>query len=74
VQVKTKSGRVLKTHMEEGGPLTIEGVPREPLYFAITSPASDSHWESVLFPAFRSASGGVVIYTMNDVWVRRAKE
>ena len=74
VQVKTKSGRVLKTHMEEGGPLTIEDVPREMLYLTITSSASDGRWASVLFPAFRSASGGVVVYTMNDVWVRRAKQ
>jgi hypothetical protein len=66
VQVKTKSGRDLKVNPDGSGLLsgllTFDGVPRETLYVTIESSASGKKWWGALFPAFRSASGGVVIY------------
>lgn len=73
VQVKSRTGQIIKTRLVEDDMLTIERVPREPLDITITSSASSANWAGVLFPAYRSAKAGLVIYRLNNVSVGKEK-
>ena len=74
VQVKSRTGQLLRTSPTEGDMLIIKRVPREAIDITITSSASGGKWTGVLFPAYRSAKTGLVIYSLKNVSVGTEKK
>ncbi len=69
VLVKTRSGKILNTRIIDGVMLVVEGVPREVLDITVTARTYRTVWTGILFPIYRGAKVGLVIYSLNNVSV-----
>ncbi|MBN2269873.1 MAG: LysM peptidoglycan-binding domain-containing protein [Sedimentisphaerales bacterium] len=75
IEASSKTQESFKMRQVEGDIVILEKVPREAISLRITSRYADvnQEWTGTLFPAFRSATPGIVLYSVKNVNVGREK-
>lgn len=68
-QVSSQSKKSLETAIQKHEILLIKSVPKEPITLRVREVSSGKKWERVVYPMFRSASPGVLLYTVQDVTI-----
>ena len=72
-QVSSRSRKSLETDIQKHEILLIKNVPKEPITLRISEVSTGKNCERVVFPMFRSASPGVLLYIIQDVTIGKSK-
>ena len=72
-QVSSKSKKSLETAIQKHEILLIKSVPKEPITLRVREVSSGKQWERLVYPMFRSASPGVLLYIVQDVTIGKSK-
>ena len=73
IEASSETQKTFKIRQVEGDIVILEKVPREPIKIRITSSTVGQEWAGTLFPAFRGATPGLVLYRVKNVNVGKEK-